>query len=79
MHWSGLWKLVDAFENSAESFENLEVEGISVRRLLAGSSSIFLNPPYRESLILCLIQLLVSYVDNCLATGLPCVASPYIS
>ena len=49
MHWSGLWKLVDAFENSAESFENLEVEKISVRRLLAGSCSIFLNPPYKES------------------------------
>ena len=69
MHWSGLWKLVDAFENSADSFEKLELEGISVRRLLAGSSSIFLNPPYKERAIVGRIVLLARICpDSCIST-----------
>ena len=53
MHWSRLWKLVDAFEISAESIENLEVGKISVRTLLVGNCSIFVNPPYREREFTC--------------------------
>ena len=48
MHWSRLWTLVDAFEIPAESIENLEVGTISLRTLLVGNCSTFVDPPYIE-------------------------------